>query len=171
MDKKLEKLMNEQIRKELFSAYLYLSMSAYFESRNLGGFSSWMQKQAMEEVTHGMKFFAFLHDRGSRVVLEAIDQPPSEFKSVKEVIKETLSHEQKVTASINSLYAKALEVKDTAAQMFLSWFITEQVEEEKNAADILGKMEYVKEDSAGIIMLDRELGARPGPQLGGAKEE
>ncbi|MFH1768294.1 MAG: ferritin [Candidatus Omnitrophota bacterium] len=160
MDKKLEKEINQQIIKELYSGYLYLSMAAYFDAENLAGCSHWMKAQAKEEVSHAMKFFEFLNDRGSRVVLEAIDKPPAAFKSVEDVFKKTLDHEQKVTASINNLYDLAEKVDDKPAKVFLQWFINEQVEEEKNPSDILGKLKYIKEDSAAMLMLDKELGAR-----------
>ena len=170
MDKKLEKVLNEQIRKEFYSAYLYLSMAAYFEALSLPGFASWMQMQVLEERMHGMKFFTFVNDRGGRVILEAIDEPPADFASVKDVFENTLAHEKKVTESINNLYALAQSVKDNAARMFLQWFITEQVEEEKNASDILAKLDYIKEESSGMLILDKELGARPQPAAEPAAE-
>ncbi len=160
MDKKLVKLMNEQIQKEFYSAYIYLSMAAYFEERGLGGFSHWMKKQAREEVSHGMKFFDFLNERGQPVILDAVGKPPAEFSSIKDVFEKTLEHEQEVTASINNIYAAALKNDDPASQVFLHWFIEEQVEEEKAPADILAKLKFIKEDTAGVIMLDKELGAR-----------
>jgi len=165
MNKSLEKVMNEQLTKELYSAYLYLSMAAYLESENLSGFSHWMKMQVQEEVLHAMKFFDFLNERGSRVVLEAIDKPLAKFSSIKDVFEKTLKHEQKVTASINDLYALAKKVNDRAACIFLQWFITEQVEEEKNPADILGKLKYVSDQPAGILILDKELAARRQPVL------
>jgi ferritin len=160
MDTKLEKAMNQQIQKEFFSAYLYLAMAAYFDRRGLSGCSHWMKKQAKEELSHGMKIFEFLHERGQEVILEAIDQPPADFKSIKKVFEQSLEHEKKVTASINNLYALAQSSKDNATAIFLNWFINEQVEEEKNVMDILAKFDYIKEDSAGMIMLDKELGSR-----------
>ena len=160
MDKKLQKAFNEQIKNELYSAYLYLSMAAYLESINLEGFSHWMKAQAKEEVEHGMKMFEFLNDRGQRVVLEEIPQPPQEFNSPKGVFEETLKHEKKVTELINKLYELSQKVSDNSASIFLQWFITEQVEEEKNAATILEKLKIVKPDSAGLLMLDKELGSR-----------
>ena len=165
MDKKLLEVINEQIVKEFYSAYLYLAMSAFLEDRGLSGFSSWMQKQAAEEMVHGMKFFNFLCDRGEKADLGAIDKPRVKCKTIKDVFKETLAHEKLVTASINNIYSVAKKVDDTAAQTFLIWFIDEQVEEEKNASDILGKFDYIKEDSSAIIMLDKELGARAMPSL------
>jgi len=163
MNKKLQKEMINQINKEFFSAYLYLAMAAYFEDRGLAGFARWMQLQAKEELEHGMKIFGFLADRGVKVTLDAIAKPTSDFSSIKDVFGKTLAHEKKVTASIDNLYGIAQSVKDNASVMFLAWFITEQVEEEKNASDILAKLEYVKkEDSAGILMLDKALGMRAG---------
>lgn len=165
MDKKLEKSMNEQIVKELYSAYLYLAMAAYFESENLGGFSHWMRMQVQEELLHTSKLFDFLNERGSKVVLDAIDKPPAKFSSVGDVFKKTLEHERKVTVSINSLYALADKTNDNATKVFLQWFINEQVEEEKNPADILGKLKYISDQPAGILILDKELATRPQPTL------
>jgi len=160
MDKKLQKAFNDQIKNELYSAYLYLSMAAYFESVNLPGFAHWMKVQYKEEVSHGIKIFEFLIDRGVRVILQAIPQPPADFASALEIFEETLKHEKKVTALINDLLKTALEVKDAAAQIFLQWFITEQVEEEKNAAYIIGTLRLIKPEGPALIMLDRELAKR-----------
>jgi len=160
MDKKLEKALNEQLNKEFYSAYLYLSMAAYFEAENLGGFSNWMKVQAKEEISHAMKFFDYLNERSSRVILEAIDKPSANFSSAQDVFKKTLEHEQKVTASINNLYAIADKAGDNAAKIFLQWFINEQVEEEKSAGDVLGKLKYISNQPAAILMLDKELGSR-----------
>ena len=165
MNRKLEKVINEQITKEYFSSYLYLSMAAYFESKNLPGMSHWMKMQVQEETLHGNKFYDYLNDRGSKVILGAIDKPQSEFSSVKDVFKKTLEHEKKVTASINNLYSVAQSINDNSAVTFLQWFITEQVEEEKNANDILARLEYIKEDSVGILMLDKELAVRAQPVI------
>jgi ferritin len=160
MDEKLYEAMNAQVTKELFSAYLYLSMAAYFEQKALGGMAGWMKVQAKEEVEHGMKFFNYINDRGDAVKLGAFEKPKSDFKSIKEVFQQSLKHEQGVTASINKIYDIALKVNDHAVVAFLQWFVDEQVEEEKNVNDILAKLEYVKEDSAAILMLDRALGER-----------
>ncbi|MBP7087881.1 MAG: ferritin [Candidatus Omnitrophica bacterium] len=160
MDKKLEKELNQQLNKELYSAYLYLAMAAYFEAENLSGFSHWMQIQAKEETSHAMKFFSYLNERGLRVILEAIDKPPVQFSSAEDVFKKSLQHEQKVTASINNLYTIAQKVEDNATKVFLQWFINEQVEEEKSVTEILSKLKYIDEQPAGILMLDKELGAR-----------
>ena len=160
MDKKLVKAFNEQIKDELYSAYLYLSMAAYFDSRNLAGFSHWMKVQFREETAHAMKIFDFLADRGVRVALEAIEQPTKDFSSIQEVFSLTLGHEKKVTALIGKLYALAKESDDSAAAVFLQWFINEQVEEEKSATAILETIKMSKSDPAAIIILDRELAKR-----------
>lgn len=160
MDKKLYKVMNDQVTKELFSAYLYLSMAGYFESKGLSGMAHWMKVQANEEVSHGMKIFGYMNDRGDRVILGSFEKPEFEFKSVRDVFEKALAHEKKVTASINNIYAVATGVEDYAAKVFLQWFLDEQVEEEKNAVDILTKLDYIKDNSMGLLMLDKELGAR-----------
>ncbi|MBU0469072.1 MAG: ferritin [Candidatus Omnitrophica bacterium] len=163
MDKKLEKLINEQITKEYYSSYLYLSMAAYFESMSLAGFTAWMKIQAEEEMIHMRMFFTYINERGGRVILEAIDKPPADFESIKDVFEQTLEHEKLVTASINNLYKASKDINDNASTIFLQWFITEQVEEEKNARDILDRLALIKEDPMGILMLDKELGARLQP--------
>jgi ferritin len=160
MDKKLEKAFNDQIKNELYSAYLYLSMAAYFEAHNLPGFGHWMKVQFKEETSHGMKMFEFLNDRGVKVELQSIPQPPTEFKSALEIFEETLKHEKKVTALINALYDVAAKVDDKAAQVFLQWFINEQVEEEKNAQQIVDTLRAIKAEGPALIMLDRELARR-----------
>ncbi|MFC1703765.1 ferritin [Candidatus Omnitrophota bacterium] len=160
MDKKLVKAFNEQIKNELYSAYLYLSMAAYCDSINLPGCAHWMKLQAGEEEGHAMKMFDFLSDRGDRVKLQAIPQPPEEFSSAKGVFEETLKHEKKVTALINKLYELANDVEDNAASIFLQWFVTEQVEEEKNASDILAQLKVVKADAPSMLMLDNVLAKR-----------
>jgi ferritin len=152
---------NAQIKNELASGYLYLSMAAYFEAINLPGFAHWMKVQEKEEKSHAMKMFDFLADRGVRVELQAIPQPPVEFSSPEKVFEETVKHEKKVTALINNLYDIACKANDHAAKVFLHWFITEQVEEEKNPAKILGDLKMLKSDSgAALLMLDRELAKR-----------
>ncbi len=160
LSKTVQDAMNEQIKNELYSAYLYLSMSAYCESINLPGFAHWMRVQFEEEVGHAMKFFEFIYDRGGRVVLQAIDQPPVEFESPFHVFAQTLEHEQKVTAMIHDLYALAAQEKDHASQVFLQWFVTEQVEEEASATQIVETLKMIGEQGHALIMLDRELGKR-----------
>ena len=160
MDKKLQEALNEQIKNELYSAYMYLSMAAYAESAGLDGLSHWMKLQVKEEENHAMKIFDFLADRGEKIVLQAISQPPVKFSSPQEVFEKTLEHEKKVTGLINDLYNLANKVGDNATSIFLQWFVTEQVEEEKSASAILEKMKIVKADTPSMLMLDKQLGKR-----------
>ncbi|HOJ30668.1 MAG TPA: ferritin [bacterium] len=162
MEKNLQKAMNEQIRNELYSAYLYLSMAAYCESKNLSGIAHWLKVQAKEEVSHAMKFFEFMVDVGAEITLLAIDQPPTDFASVTEIFEKTLEHEKKVTAMINNLVSLAQKAGDNPAMIMLQWFVNEQVEEEKNASQILETLKMIKEQGPAIVMLDRELGKREG---------
>lgn len=159
-NKKLQDAINDQIKHELYSAYLYLSMSAHFEGVNLPGFARWMRLQSQEESSHAMKLFDFIHERGGRVVLQAIVQPPADFKSPLDVFQQALEHEQKVSGMIHRLYELAGKENDYATQVMLQWFITEQVEEEKTAGDIVEQLKMVGEQPAGVFMLDRQLGAR-----------
>lgn len=156
----MQDAINKQIRDELYSAYLYLSMAAYFEDTSLPGFASWMRMQSQEEVSHAMKFFDFVNERGGRVTLHAIDQPPLEFESPQAVFEATYEHEQKVTGLIHDLYELALAEKDYPAQVMLHWFIDEQVEEEDGVSAILAALERVGDKDQGLLMLDRELGQR-----------
>ncbi len=156
----MQNAINEQINKELYSSYLYLSMAAYFENRNLPGFAKWMHVQADEEHEHGMKFFQHLADRGAKVELKAIAGPEIDWKTNLDVFKQVQEHEAVVTASINALYELALKEKDYPAQVILQWFINEQVEEEKNAADIVQQLELIDAGGTAVLMLDRQLGKR-----------
>lgn len=149
-----------QIQKELYSAYYYLSMSAHFVSVNLPGFAHWTRKQFEEETSHGMKIYDFIHERGGRVVLEAIDKPPAEFKTPLDVMTKVLEHERSVTASINALYELAVKEKDYPTQIMLEWFIKEQVEEERSVDDVINMLKMVGDAPAGLIMLDRQLASR-----------
>jgi ferritin len=152
--------MNEQIKHELYSAYLYLSMAAHFESANLPGFASWMRIQAKEEQEHAMKFFDHILERGGKVTLQSIDQPPVEFGLPTAIFEEVLAHEQKVTARIHLLYKLAVKEEDFASQVFLNWFVSEQVEEEKNATEILETLRMIGDKSNAIFQLDHRLGKR-----------
>lgn len=165
MDKKLYEVMNEQVTKELFSAYLYLSMKSYFDEKGLVGMAHWMNIQFQEETLHGMKIFEYMNDRGVRLILDGFEKPESEFKSVRDVFEKVLAHEQGVTGSINNLYSIALELKDHASASFLQWFLDEQVEEEKNVSDVLTRLDLIKDDVMGLLMLDKELGMRPQPTI------
>jgi len=160
--KTMQDAMNEQINKELFSSYLYLSMVAHFESKNLAGFAHWMRIQEAEEHEHAMKFYEFIIERGGQVVLKAIEAPATQWNSNLELFREVATHEAKVTASINALYELALAEKDYPAQVMLQWFINEQVEEEKNAAEIVANLELIEERGTAVLMLDHRLAKRGG---------
>ena len=160
MNAKVYESMNDQINHELYSAYFYLSMSSWCESANLPGFAAWLKVQAGEEQEHALKFYEFLLDRGEKVVLKAIAQPPAEFASPKDVFEKVYEHEQKVTALINAIYEKALEAKDVASQVFLQWFVSEQVEEEKHASSILDMVTKVANSAGGLYQIDHQLGKR-----------
>ena len=160
LGKVIEDTMNEQIKNELFSAYQYLSMAAYCESENLPGFAQWMRAQSREETEHAMKFYDFILERNGRVVLHGIDGPVVEFGSPLEVFERALEHERRVTAMINDLYGLAVRENDYASQTFLQWFVTEQVEEEKNAGDVVETLKMIGEGSEALFLLDRELGQR-----------
>jgi ferritin len=160
IEKAMQEAMNEQINKEMFSSYLYLSMAAYFEDKNLPGFANWMRLQADEEREHAMKFYDFILERGGKVILKAIEAPKTEWASSLEVAEEVAAHEAKVTASINALYELALKEKDYPAQVMLQWFISEQVEEEKNAAEIVANLKLIEARGTAVMMLDHRLAKR-----------
>ena len=160
LSERMMKALNKQLNAELYSAYLYLSMAAYFESKNLKGFANWMRVQAQEELMHAMKFFDYINERGGRVYLEAIEKPPTEWKSPLDVFEATCEHEVKVTSMINDLVNMAMEEKDHATYNMLQWFVAEQVEEEASADEIRQQLRMIKEDGRGIMMLDKELKQR-----------
>ncbi len=158
---------NDQIKNEFFSSYIYLSMAAWFDGRNLPGMAAWMRVQAREEAAHAMKIFDHLLDRNARVTLRAISQPPVDFASPLEVFEQALKHEMAVSASIHNIYAAAVQEKDFASSVFLDWFVKEQVEEEKQGALVVEQLRMVGEDRPGLLMLDRELAQR---QAGGNED-
>ncbi len=160
LSKKLEKALNEQINKEMYSAYLYLSMSAWAESENWRGATHWFATQAKEEVGHAMKIYRYVFERGNRVTLEAIDQPKTEFKNLTDVFTRTLEHEKLVTTSIHELVEMAAQEKDHASSVFLQWFVTEQVEEEANVSEMLAHLERIGDSKQGLYMLDNVLSKR-----------
>ncbi len=162
LDQDMQDAINTQIRNEYYSSYLYLSMSAYCESRNFPGFASWLRRQSEEELVHAMKLFDYMLDRGGRVVLESIDRPPSEFGTLLEVFEELFEHEREVTGMINSLYDLALSQNDHATAVALHWFIEEQVEEEKSAEEVVEKLKLAADNGAALMILDAELGSRQG---------
>ncbi len=157
---KMEKGLNDQMVAETYSAYLYWSMAAYLHDQDYPGMAHWMECQAKEELSHAAKIYAYILERGSKVCMAAIDAPPSEWDSSLHVMDSVLDHEKKVTGMINNLANLAMDDKDHAAYQFLSFFVTEQVEEESTAASILSRMKKMGDYVQGLIMLDDELGSR-----------
>jgi ferritin len=160
LSRKVQEAMNGQFKNEYYSGYLYLAMAAHFDTNNLPGFAHWMRAQAHEELEHAMKFYHYLYERGGNLVLQAIDQPPADFGTPLEAFEQTLAHERKVTALIDDLYALAVAEKDYASQVFLQWFISEQVEEEANATAIIETIKMAGQKGQALVMLDRQLAAR-----------
>ncbi len=160
MNNKVEKLMNEQINAELYSAYLYQSMAAYFASINLDGFKNWMEVQALEEMSHAQKFYNHINERGGKVLLDAIDAPPTGWESALKIFEESYKHEKKVTDLINNIVDVSNQEKDYASQTLLQWFVDEQVEEEDSADQIVQKLKMIGDNPSALYMLDKELGTR-----------
>lgn len=160
ISQKLVDAVNEQINKEIFSEYYYLSMAAYFESENLPGFANFFIVQAEEERFHAMKFFHYLNERGARVILEAIDKPETEFKSPLEVFELAYKHEVFVSESINNLMDIAISENDHAMKGFLQWYVEEQVEEEASMDDYVNRLKRIGDHGYGVFMLDKELAGR-----------
>lgn len=160
VSERIQRLLNEQVNKELFSAYLYLSIEAYLTAQNLPGFANWFRVQVQEERDHALIFFNYIHRIGGRVKLAAIDAPQVEFVSVGEALEKTLEHEKLVTASIYGIADAAQEERDHKTSSFLHWFVDEQVEEEENATNNIARFELVKDDGRGILMMDAEMAAR-----------
>jgi len=160
---KIQDALNSQVNAELYSSYLYLSMSAYIDSQNLGGMANWMRIQAQEELAHAVKFFDFINERDGRVLLSQIEGPKTEWTSPLDVFEAVLAHEQKVTGLINDLVDLSLGEKDHASNIFLQWFVTEQVEEEATARTIVDKLKLIGDSPMPLYMLDRELGQRTLP--------
>jgi len=176
VSERIQNLLNDQLQKEFYSAYLYLSIEAYFASKNLNGFANWFRVQAQEERDHAMIFFNYITKVGGRVTLKQIDAPKTEFASIEEALKLTLEHEQFVTKSIYGIVDAALEERDHKTNAFLQWFVNEQVEEEENADSNIKKFELVKGDGRGIMMLDAELAQRVytpavNPAMGGTQAQ
>lgn len=157
---KMQDALNEHINQEMYSGHLYLAMAAYCESINLRGFAHWLRVQYQEELGHALKLYDYVHDRGGRVRLKAVEAPPPEFDGALAVFEQALEHERGVTAKINALYALAGEERDYATQSQLQWFIDEQVEEEKNAAEIVERIKMAGERGHYLLWLDKELGKR-----------
>ncbi len=164
MNSIVQRALNDQIRHELESAYVYLAMCAHFEAANYPGFAHWMRLQAKEELDHAMRLFDYMHDRGGRVELQALGKPPAKFGTPLEIFESALEHEQKITGLIHKLHATAVEKKDYATQVYLQWFITEQVEEEKSAGTAVEQLRMAGDAPAALLMLDGRFGARSGDE-------
>ncbi len=160
MNERVHELLNQQINKEFYSAYLYLDFSNYFEERGLDGFANWYMIQVQEERDHAMLFYQFLQNESKKVTLEAIGKPDKELKSDMDVLRAGLEHEQYVTSLIHDIYAEAYAAKDFRTMQFLDWFVKEQGEEETNANDMITKMELFGSDPKSLYMLNQELAAR-----------
>lgn len=159
LSEKMANALNDQIKWELYSSYLYLSMATYLKDRGLEGFARWMEVQALEELYHAIKFYSYVGERGAKVNLQPIDGPPTTWQSITAVFEHVLEHERHVTERIHRLVDQAIEERDHATNNFLQWFVAEQVEEEASALDVLNKVRFV-EGGQGLFMLDRELGQR-----------
>ena len=160
ISEKMEEALNGQVNAELYSAYLYLSMESYFKSLNLNGSANWMRVQTQEEVAHATKIYDFINERGGRVILKAIEGPPTKWDSPLAVFEAVYVHEQKVTGLINDLVDLAIKEKDHATNTFLQWFVNEQVEEESSADEVVQQLKMMENAPGGMFMLDRELGQR-----------
>ena len=160
LSEKMQAALNGQLNAELYSSYLYLSMNAYFKSINLDGFANWMHIQAQEELMHAIKFYDFINQRGGKVTLQQIAAPPSGWNSPLGVFQATLEHEQKVTGLIHALVDLALAEHDHATNIFLQWFVSEQVEEEESVGGVLEQLKLMGEAKGGLFMIDRELAKR-----------
>jgi ferritin len=168
LSKTMQDALNKQLNMELYSAYVYASLSAYFEHENLNGFAHWMGMQVQEEAMHAKKFYDYINDAGGRVVLDGIDKPPAEFESVVSVFDDVLKHERKVTKAIYKLVDLANKESDHGTHTFLQWFVSEQIEEEKVADNILQRLKMVAKSPEGLFMMDQELGSRTPAPAGGA---
>ena len=160
LNAKVKELLNQQVNKEFYSAYLYLDFSNYFEARGLDGFANWYKIQAQEERDHAMLFLQYLQNNGEKVTLDAIAKPDKDLNDKLQVLKYGLEHEQYVTSLIHTIYEAAYGVKDFRTMQFLDWFVKEQGEEEKNAEDMIKKMELFGDDAKGLYMLNSEMAAR-----------
>jgi len=170
LSEKVQEAFNKQLNAELYSSYLYLSMSAYFESISLKGFANWMRCQAQEELVHAMKFYSFITERGGTVTLTAVEGPPSRWGSPVSAFEDAYAHERKVTALINNLVDLTLEERDHASNTFLQWFVTEQVEEEASADEVVQMLKLAGDKGGALFIIDRELGTRVFTMLAGKQE-
>jgi len=164
--KRMEQAMNDQIRHETFSAYLYASMAAYFHAEGLDGMAQWMKAQAQEELGHALRFFDHIHARGGRVLLQAIDKPEQSWDSPLAAFRAALEHERFITGKINELASIADKENDRATATLVQWFVAEQVEEEDSVSKVIRRLERIGESGHGLVMADRELGRRKAGPLG-----
>jgi ferritin len=171
LKEKIQDALNGQLNAEMYSSYLYLSMSAYFQSADLAGFANWMRVQAQEELMHAMKFYDYINERGGRITLKEIEAPVTEWDSPAAAFEHVFKHEQKVTGLINGLVDIAKEEEDQDTNNFLQWFVSEQEEEEESADEVLQKVKRAVEDDNDLAALDRELGQRVFHPPTSAKEE
>ncbi|MFQ5906201.1 MAG: ferritin [bacterium] len=160
LSERVQDALNKQLNAELYSSYLYLSMSAYFHSVNLPGFANWMRVQAQEELVHAMKFYDYVNEHGGRVTLGQVEAPPKDWDSAMDAFEHVYEHEKKVTGLINNLVDLVTTERDGATNNFLRWFVSEQAEEESSASDVLGKVKLMSKRADGLSMVDRELGQR-----------
>jgi ferritin len=160
LNKRIEQAINEQINFEIYSAYIYLSMSSWFVSKGLNGMANWMEVQAQEEMTHAQKFYKYVMERGGRVLYTTVKGPETEWKSPLNAFEDALNHEMEVTRRINNIVTVALEEKDYATQSFLQWFVDEQVEEEASVSEIMDQLNLTEGHPNGLFMIDRELAQR-----------
>jgi ferritin len=160
ISKKMVQTLNKQLNNELYSAYLYLSMSSFTTFIGLKGAANWFMVQYQEEMTHAMKFYDYLNSQGEHAQLAAIAAPPTEFGTLLSMFEQTLKHEQFITKCINDLMDQAVKEKDHATQIFLQWFVTEQIEEEGNDNDIIAQLKLVGDNTQGLMMIDRDLATR-----------
>jgi ferritin len=158
--KKMELALNEQVNREMYSAYLYMAMSSWSDSKGMKGFANWFMVQYHEEMLHAMKIYEYIIRQGGKTLLQAIKEPPSSFSGPLDMFRKTLEHEHFITRSINELVDLAIEEKDHATHIFLQWYVTEQIEEEENDNTIIGQLEMMGDSKNGVYMLDKELAAR-----------
>jgi ferritin len=160
ISKKMEKALNEQINKEMYSAFLYMAMSADTKNRGLDGFANWFMVQYQEEMEHAMRIYNYINEQGGKVILDGIEKPPSSFNDPLDMFKKTLEHEQFITKSIHELVSLARQENDYATEIFLQWFVSEQIEEEANDNELIDKLKMVGNKGNGLYLVDRELAQR-----------
>jgi len=171
ISQRMQDQMNEQIKHETFSAYLYFSMAAYFHAESLDGMAQWMKAQAQEELDHALRFFNHIDERGGRIELDAIEKPETSWDSPLAAFEAALAHEEFITGRINELVKVAAEENDNAAGIMLQWFVTEQVEEESSVTKVIDMLKRIGESGHGLLMVDRELGQRVASSVTGGTAE